>query len=251
MYCDTVYCHDTVHSTYCGTVYCSVIHYTHNIYVRQSGQTLPKNPTGYVRSPPYPPFFDDVGPLQAHCLPMAHPIPDETIQLVMMTCQMSLGTKEQPNPNENAQEMTSKVLKFSFVYSDKKPNSIQPHIIHTHWMQIVQETLGDEIIIINNHNKHVEQVSTLKWTDPTIHQKQFNMHSKTSGQGERRQTTYFILHKIRTDKTVSSIKNITAVKQLLKKCNTYITDHQWTETQWETNRIGFVTKYDPSFFNCT
>ena len=156
------------------------------------------------------------------------------------------------NPRENEQEMTSKVLKFSFVYSEKKPNSIQPQIIHTHWMQIVQETLRNEIFIVINLNKDVEQVSTFKWTDPTIHQKQFKMHSKTSGQVERRQTSYYIVHRILTNESVSSKKNTTAVKQLLKEYNTYITgDHQWNETQWETNRIGFVTNYDPSFFNRT
>jgi hypothetical protein len=76
------------------------------------------------------------------------------------------------NPVENRQTMTSKVVKFSFVYDSKTTHRVQPSIIHTHWMQSVQEALGNDIIIINNHNQPVEKVSTIKWADPTVHQKQ-------------------------------------------------------------------------------
>lgn len=37
----------------------------------------------------------------------------------------------------------------------------------------------------------------------------------------------------------------------MQEYNCYVTDHQWTETQWDTTRIGFVTNYDPRFFNRT
>jgi hypothetical protein len=37
----------------------------------------------------------------------------------------------------------------------------------------------------------------------------------------------------------------------LKDYQCYITDHQWTETQWDTTRIGFVTNHDPSIYNRT
>ena len=149
------------------------------------------------------------------------------------------------------QEMTSKVLKFSFVYSGSKNHQVAPNVIHTHWMQAAQESLGDDIIIINNHNRPVEQISTIKWTDPTIHQKQFKLYQKTTGQADRRSTTYFILHRIQTNETISNIKALPRVRSIMKEYNCYVTDHQWTETQWDTTRIGFVTNYDPSFFNRT
>jgi hypothetical protein len=37
----------------------------------------------------------------------------------------------------------------------------------------------------------------------------------------------------------------------MKEYNFFITDHQWSETEWETTRICFVTNMDPSFYNCT
>ena len=85
------------------------------------------------------------------------------------------------NPDENHQKMTSKVVKFSFVYDAKTAHRVPPSIIYTHWMQAVQDALGDDIIIINNHNKSVGKVSTITWADPTVHQKQFQLHQKTVG----------------------------------------------------------------------
>jgi hypothetical protein len=151
----------------------------------------------------------------------------------------------------NEHEMISKVLKFSFVYSDSTKHKVAPNVIHTHWMQAVQESLGEDVVIINNQNRPVEQISTLKWTDTTIHQKQFKLYQKTTGQDNCRTTTYFILHRIQTTETISHIKALPSVKRIMREYNCYVTDHQWTETQWDTTRLGFVTNYDPSFFNRT
>ena len=155
------------------------------------------------------------------------------------------------NPDENHQKMTSKVVKFSFVYDAKTAHRVPPSIIYTHWMQAVQEALGDDIIIINNHNKSVGKVSTITWADPTVHQKQFQLHQKTVGRDEKRNTTYYILHRVQTKESLSKIKALPCVKKLLKDYNCFISDHQWSETEWDTTRVGFVTNIDPSFYNRT
>jgi hypothetical protein len=94
------------------------------------------------------------------------------------------------NVKANEQKMTSKVFKFSFVYTTgSTKHKVAPNVIHTHWMQAVQDAFGSEIVIINNKNQNVETVSTLKWTDPSIHAKQFQLHQKTFGSAERRTTT--------------------------------------------------------------
>lgn len=156
------------------------------------------------------------------------------------------------NPEVIEQEMVSKVLKFSFVYSaTTKHQIVAPSIIHTHWMQSVQEAFNEDVVIINNQNQHVEKISTVKWSDQTIHQKQFKLYQRTSGKDEKRNTTYHILHRILTNVTVGEIKAIPSVKKLMKDYQCYVTDHQWNENQWDTIRIGFVTDFDPSFFNHT
>ena len=111
--------------------------------------------------------------------------------------------------------------------------------------------MGDDIIFINNHKKNVETVSTIKWSDPQVHQKQFKLHQKTVGRDEKRNTTYYILHRIQTNESVGKIKALPSIKRLMKEYNFFITDHQWSETEWETTRIGFVTNMDPSFYNRT
>lgn len=85
------------------------------------------------------------------------------------------------NEKANEQKMTSKVFKFSFVYTGSTKNKVAPSVIHTHWMHAVQDAYGSEIVIINNKKQNVETVSMLKWTDPSIHAKQFQLHQKTFG----------------------------------------------------------------------
>jgi hypothetical protein len=153
------------------------------------------------------------------------------------------------NTKANEQKMTSKVFKFSFVYTGSTKHKVAPSVIHTHWMQAVQEAYGTDIVIINNKNQHVETVSTLTWTDPEIHAKQFQLHQKTFGQNDRRTTTFFIVHRVLTNVSLSKIRSIHAVQRILKEYKCFITDHQWMENQWDTTRLGWITTINPSFYN--
>jgi hypothetical protein len=165
---------------------------------------------------------------------------------------MSEVTAPQSRPaRANDQTMVSKVLKFSFVYSNQSKHKVAPSVIHTHWIQAVQESLGSDIVIVNKQNENVEAVSTLKWSHATIHQKQFKLYQQSRGRDDKRSTTYFIVHRILTNESISKIKAIPSVKRLLKEYQCFLTDYQWTESQWETTRIGFITNYDPSFYNRT
>ena len=152
-------------------------------------------------------------------------------------------------PKENDQEMTSKVFKFSFVYTGNTKHKVAPSVLHTHWMQAVQEAYGDEIVIVNNKNQNVETVSTIKWTDPSIHAKQFQLHQKTFGKGERRQSTFFIVHRVLTNVSLSKIRSLHSVQNIMKDFKFYITDHQWNENQFDTTRIGWITSINPTYYN--
>jgi hypothetical protein len=41
------------------------------------------------------------------------------------------------------------------------------------------------------------------------------------------------------------------VKKLLKDYHCFVSDHQWSETEWDTTRVGVVTNLDPRFYNRT
>ena len=149
------------------------------------------------------------------------------------------------------QEMVTKVLKFSFVAPKTQAKQVPPGIIHLHLLHAIQAALGEDIIIWNNKNEKIEPIKLLQWiSNPTIHQKQFKLHQKiTGGGGPRRSTRYYIVHRIMTTETISSIKQIPTIHQILNDNSCYLNEHHWNEDTWDTNKIGFVTKLDPSFYN--
>jgi hypothetical protein len=153
----------------------------------------------------------------------------------------------------NDSEMTSKVLKFRFVVSTSSNRQVvAPSVVHTHWMQAVQESMDDaDIIIYNNCNKPVAKVDLIQWSNPLIHKRQFNMHQKTTGRDAHRKTTYYILHRILTTTSINHIKSIPEVQRILRDHQCFLTEHQWTEGEWDTTQIGFVTGIDPSFHNAS
>jgi len=148
------------------------------------------------------------------------------------------------------QEMVTKVLKFSFVAPKNQTKQVPPGIVHTHLLHALQTVLGEDVIIWNNRSDKIEQINLLQWTsNPTIHQKQFKIHQKIiGGNGPRRSTRHTIVHRIMTTEPISSIKQIPAIHQILQDNSCYLTEHHWTEDTWDTNKIGFVTKLDPSFY---
>jgi len=158
------------------------------------------------------------------------------------------GSKSKPDDPE----MTSKVLKFRFIVTATSNRQVvAPSVVHTHWMQAVQESMDTDIIIYNNRNKTIDKVDLIQWSNPLIHKRQFDMHQKTTGRDSHRKTTYYILHRVITNSSVHHIKSIPAVQRILRDHQCFVTEHQWTEEEWDTTQIGFVTGIDPSFYNAS
>jgi hypothetical protein len=155
--------------------------------------------------------------------------------------------------NKIEHQMVTKVLKFSFVTHSKQQQTLPAHpaAIHTHWLHAIQSALGEDIIIWNNKGEKVVPLNLIQWTsNPTIHQKQFTIHQKiTGGNGPRRTIRSFIVHRIITSESITSIKNIPAIHQILRDNACYLHEHHWNEDDWDTTKIGFVTKLDPNFYN--
>jgi hypothetical protein len=148
-------------------------------------------------------------------------------------------------------EMVTKVIKFSFTTpTNMHIKQAPPAVIHTHWMHAIQAALGDDIIIWNNKGDKVEKVNVIRWTgNPTIHQKQFQIHQKiTGGNSPRRTIRHYIVHRIITSASIASIKQIPEIHQILRDNNCYLNEHPWNEDAWDTTKIGFVTNLDPRFY---
>ena len=145
--------------------------------------------------------------------------------------------------------MTSKMIKFRFSPPTNQKQQVAPSLIHTHWMHPVQETFGDDVEIINNRNQKVETINLLQWSNPLNHKKQFKTYQKTTGRDCCCRVIYYIIHRIQTNESLSTIRNIPQIQQILRDNNCYMSEHQWTETEWDTVSIGFVTNLDPGFYN--
>ena len=177
----------------------------------------------------------------------------------------SMNTKDLDKPDDSSDvttptgietdkienKMVTKVLKFSFVTKQQQTKPVHPGAIHTHWLHAIQTALGDEVIIWNNKGEKVGPLNLIQWTsNPTIHQKQFTIHQKiTGGNGPRRNVRHFIVHRIITTASISTIKNIPAIHQILRDNSCYLHEHNWNEDDWDTTKIGFITKLDPNFYN--
>jgi hypothetical protein len=135
--------------------------------------------------------------------------------------------------------MTSKVFKFSFVYTGLTILKVAPSVIHTHWMQVVQEAFGTDIVIIMNKNQNVETLSTLKWTDPSIHTKQFKLHQKTFGNAERCTSTFFIVHRVLTNISLSKIRSHQAIQRIMQEFKFYISSMDRKQLGNYENRLDY------------
>ena len=174
---------------------------------------------------------------------------DENWDIPDDNSEVTAPTGIESNKIEN--KMVTKVLKFSFVTnSTQQTKPAHPSAIHTHWLHALQTALGDDVIIWNNKGEKVAPLNLIQWTsNPSIHQKQFTVHQKiTGGNSPRRSIRQFIVHRIITSENISSIKNSPAIHQILRDNSCFLHEHNWNEDEWDTTKIGFVTKLDPNFY---
>jgi uncharacterized membrane protein len=116
-------------------------------------------------------------------------------------------------------EMVTRVIKVSFTTPTNMHIKQAPLAdIHTHWMHAIQAALVDDIIIWNNKGKKAEKVNVICWTgNPTIHQKQFQIHQKiTGGNSPCHTIRHYVVHCILTSASIASIKQIPEIHQILR-----------------------------------
>jgi hypothetical protein len=154
---------------------------------------------------------------------------------------------------KNDEKSVEKTLKFRFI---RKSNTtaVHPSKIHLHWIQTVQECMGKEVTIMTNKNTVMSRVDTLTWTE-TQHEKYYNLHTDNEGKdnhsrsNKTRDTSTFIVHRIRSTVSLQEIKSIPKVHELLRKHNCFLTEHRWTEDVWNTTQLGFIQGLDPQYYD--
>jgi hypothetical protein len=163
------------------------------------------------------------------------------------------------NVKKNNQAVIEKTVKFRFLPMDRSDDPIHPSLIHSQWIHAVQDAIGEDILLYDNHGRVVPKIDPLRWNKQEYHLKSFNLqsqydrkpneYSESSRNTTGRERSAFIVHRIRTSLSLRDIKRIPAVSQLLREHKVYLTEHRWSETVWNTTQLGFVIGLDPQFYD--
>jgi hypothetical protein len=141
-----------------------------------------------------------------------------------------------------AKEMRELTLRFEFVVKNKEEYQLTM-IRHIEVMRAIGEC-GDmsDIIVYDNKNNKVSDFYDQKWKDVEYYKSHFTMHSGVKKMG----TSFYIIHRVRTNMAISTIKSDRKVFRALQSNEGYMKAHQWSEDIWKIQDIGFLLHYDPT-----
>jgi hypothetical protein len=164
----------------------------------------------------------------------------------------------QKNIEPKGPALVEKTVKFRFTRVNQH-DAIDPTTIHLHWVQMVQEALKTEIQVCTNNGGIMPKVDTMRWT-AVQHGQQYKVHQqqpKSAGynrdhsprQSTTRSPAAFIIHRIRTTSTITSIRNLPSVQKLFRENGVYFTEHRWSEDISDLSQQGFMLGIDPQFYS--
>ena len=156
--------------------------------------------------------------------------------------------------------LIEKTVRFRFTRVNQH-DAIDPATIHLHWVQIVQEAIKTDIQVFTNNGGIMPPVDPMRWTS-VQHSQQYKVHfqpQKNEGynrdhstrQSQSRSPAAFIMHRIRSTSTITSIRNLPRVQKLLRENGVYLTEHRWPEDVWDISQQGFMLGIDPQFYSPT
>jgi hypothetical protein len=156
--------------------------------------------------------------------------------------------------------LTEKTVKFRFTRINQH-DSINPSTLHLHRVQIVQEALKTDIQVFTNNGGIMPPVDPMRWTS-VQHSQQYKVHFQqpkhggynrehSSERNTSRSPAAFVMHRIRSTSTITSIRNLPRVQKLLRDNGVYLTEHRWPEDICEISQQGFILGIDPQFYSPT
>lgn len=126
-------------------------------------------------------------------------------------------------------------------------------------MQGVQQAFGPQVQFFDNANCLVQVVIDPIRTEATGQQMEFNLYGRPQQSKHRtnlpplisgvRQSTKYIIHRVRTAYPISDLKADPRVLKMLKDHDFYVKEHRWSERDWDILQIGFMFGIDPTFYD--
>jgi hypothetical protein len=147
------------------------------------------------------------------------------------------GTKTDYIAKELIKELT---LPFKLVV--KKKEDFQLTMIrHIEVMRAFSDCgKMSESIIYDNKNQKVTNFRDQKWKDVDYYKSHFTIHTGNKKLG----MSFYVIHRIQTNMSVSTIKSKRKVYRALQANEGYLKAHQWREDIWKIQDIRFLLHYD-------
>jgi hypothetical protein len=120
-------------------------------------------------------------------------------------------------------------------------------IIHTHLLLEIQLAFDVDVQIFNNKNVTLTKIDPIQWNSPAVHQRNYTIHGRPGTQ--TRKSKYIIIHRIRTNQSISTIRNYHTVSTLLKQNDCWMKSHDWDESVWDTVQGGHCLSINPSHYS--
>ena len=141
-----------------------------------------------------------------------------------------------------AKELHELTLRFEFVVKTKEDFQLTM-LRHVEVMRSLSDCSEmSEIIIYDNKNNKVTDFYDQKWKDVDYYKSHFTVHLGKKKLG----MSFYVIHRIRTNMSVSTIKSDRKVFRALQTNNGYLKAHQWSEDVWKIQDIGFLLHFDPT-----
>ena len=153
----------------------------------------------------------------------------------------------------NDHSLEEKTIKFRFAPM-ASGDAVPPHILHVHWMQAIQQAFGDqEVQFFDNANRRVPVIDPIR-TEASRSKMMFTLYGRPQSKrkvpplpGDRRSTSKYIIHRVRTVYPISDLKANPRAMKMLKENDFYVNEHRWSEEDWDVLQIGFIFGIDPTF----
>jgi hypothetical protein len=138
-------------------------------------------------------------------------------------------------------EMMDLHLRYEIPYINGKShpdNDFKQHVK----LLLVMTTAFDKLNlrIYDNQNERVKSLHESKWSNREYFESRFTIHDDAA------QRKTLIVHRVRSKKSVTTMKNDPTVTQHLKNTNSYLRAHFWKDDEVLLRDVGFLVSYVPT-----
>jgi hypothetical protein len=106
-------------------------------------------------------------------------------------------------------------------------------------------TFSEELVIVDNKGEefvHVENQTEAELKEK-VKKGKFTVHQATS-RSERRMQRWYCIHTLRSNQSLSSIKQHYVIMSKIKQMKAYVTTHQFDQDKWDIAHLGFLQGYN-------